>query len=280
MKRIRKCSTEGQPKVEENSKNKKTSTTLELIICPQENLSTIPEDISMMLPVTRLVDVCRYAPKSRQDAQDWGKLWPVQFKPNEVDRIRDRGLSQQEMLQIDQGRKELLKVISMQKLEDRAIESTESSAALIMNPSNSTVLINSRQATEYLCKSLTPTSSSSSRSFRELNPLYTTGMILIEGISAIVRGDEVISEQNDKSCENSIAAVPQDQYLLTGLDVYLQHEPDLMTAMAFLHSRVRRIYYLEANETNGALGSKYILNDMKKMNHRFRVFHLTATSVE
>ncbi len=283
LKRIRKCMIEEKSKPKEGTTDEKTCTTvLELIICPSE--TTIPRDISALLPVTRLVNVCKYPPRSRQDAQEWGQLWPVQFKPNENDRIRDRGLSEHEMLQVDHGRKELQRVISMHRLQNcTTVESVQTSAALIMNPENSTVLIDSKQAREYVDKSLTPSSSSSSSSpcFSELNPLYTTGMILIEGISAMVRGEEVISVEdnalNTDSDNIAMCAVPTDQYLLTGLDVYLQQEPDLMTAMAFLHSRVRRIYYLETDEVNGALGSKYVLNDMAKLNHRFRVFHLTTT---
>ena len=278
MKRARKClQEEEQIKTEEGGTLDRASTKLELIICPLEAQSTIPDDISILLSLTRVVEVCRYPPRSRKDAQEWGQLWPVQFKPNEVDRLREKGLSEDEMLQVDQGRKELLKLRPSQG----DIENSADAVALIMNPENSSVLINSRQATAYVAKTLVPRSSSPSKSLLEWNPLYTTGMILIEGSAAMARGENALLIQGSTFNENDVrdsgSVVPKDQYLLTGLDVYLQQEPDLMTAMAFLHSRVRRIYYLEANRHNGALGSKYVLNDMKELNHRFRVFHLTTT---
>lgn len=296
MKRARKSTptntptgTEGVP--EEGSDTKKPSTPLEVVICPVNDRTAIPDDIRALVPVTRVANVCRHPPRSRHDAQEWGRLWPVQFKPNEVDRIRDRGLSADDMKQIHSGRNELIKLTSIYggDTSDDNSEKTSLPAGFIMNPANGSVLINSLQATERVNQSIFP-SSSSSKSIQKLNPLYTTGMILIEGLSSLVRDQEALPLEKRRSLaavvQEGLAAVvqegptalPVDQYLLTGLDVYIQHEPDLMTTMAFLHSRVRRIYYLQTNEYEGALGSKYILNDMKELNHRFRVFHVTTTT--
>ena len=287
MKRARKSTPTNTPTgtegvSEEGSDTKKPSTPLEVVICPVNDRTAIPDDIRALVPVTRVANVCRHPPRSRHDAQEWGRLWPVQFKPNEIDRIRDRGLSADDMKQIHSGRNELIKLTSIYggDTSDDTSEKTSISAGFIMNPVNGSVLINSLQATELVNQSIFP--SSSSKSIQKLNPLYTTGMILIEGLSSLVRDQEALSLEKRRSLaavvQEGPTALPVDQYLLTGLDVYLQHEPDLMTTMAFLHSRVRRIYYLQTNEYEGALGSKYILNDMKELNHRFRVFHVTTTT--
>ncbi|XP_055839083.1 probable inactive tRNA-specific adenosine deaminase-like protein 3 [Episyrphus balteatus] len=60
-------------------------------------------------------------------------------------------------------------------------------------------------------------------------------------------------------------------YLCTGYDVYLMVEPCLMCSMALLHSRVRRIFYLQPSE-NGALQTKLKLHTIKEVNHHFEVF--------
>ena len=74
--------------------------------------------------------------------------------------------------------------------------------------------------------------------------------------------------------KSSKGSISSDQYLCTGLDAYFEIEPDLQTSMAFVHSRIRRIYYLKSDPIQGALGSNYTLNDQKELNHRFRVFKI------
>eukprot|EP00727_Mastigamoeba_balamuthi_P014020 m51a1_g9240 putative probable inactive trna-specific adenosine deaminase-like protein 3-like isoform x1 (963) ;mRNA; f:113237-121960 len=64
---------------------------------------------------------------------------------------------------------------------------------------------------------------------------------------------------------------PQE-YLCTGLDVIVTREPCVMCAMGLLHSRVRTVVYGCANESNGGLGSQYMIHEHKGLNHRFEVW--------
>ena len=71
-----------------------------------------------------------------------------------------------------------------------------------------------------------------------------------------------------------------DQYLCTGLDIYLAAEPCIMCAMALVHSRIRRVFYIHAWPEGGALGSVYRLHVVKSINHHPRVFRCQASKRE
>lgn len=76
----------------------------------------------------------------------------------------------------------------------------------------------------------------------------------------------------DANCDNLAKYGP---YLGTGYDVYLWREPCVMCSMAFTHSRIRTIFFHEANATNGAISSIAKLQSIKSLNHHFQVFHIT-----
>jgi tRNA(Arg) A34 adenosine deaminase TadA len=65
-------------------------------------------------------------------------------------------------------------------------------------------------------------------------------------------------------------------YLCVGLDLYITREPCTFCAMALVHSRIGRVFYLSANPRSGALGSRYHLHADKRLNHSFGVWRLEA----
>ena len=122
------------------------------------------------------------------------------------------------------------------------------------------------------------------------SPLMSPTMRCIEMVAAAVRGDHVPihvpidvpesllnllnSHQPKQGAEGGEAAVdvlPSDHYLCSGLDLYLQREPDVMSCMALVHSRIRRVYYKDSCAV-GALGTHTHMHDMRQLNHRYRVF--------
>lgn len=46
----------------------------------------------------------------------------------------------------------------------------------------------------------------------------------------------------------------------------------MMSSMALVHSRIRRVVYLHPDPIFGALGSTNSLHEMRALNHRFRVY--------
>jgi tRNA(Arg) A34 adenosine deaminase TadA len=74
---------------------------------------------------------------------------------------------------------------------------------------------------------------------------------------------------------NRHASLPKkvaEDYLATGFDVFLLHEPCAMCAMALLHSRVGRVFFHHPNLTSGAVRSVVRLHTLDNVNHRYRVF--------
>uniref|UniRef100_A0A7N0UCA0 CMP/dCMP-type deaminase domain-containing protein n=1 Tax=Kalanchoe fedtschenkoi TaxID=63787 RepID=A0A7N0UCA0_KALFE len=63
-------------------------------------------------------------------------------------------------------------------------------------------------------------------------------------------------------------------YLCTGYDIYLVWEPCVMCAMALVHQRVRRIFFVFPNTHAGALGSVHRLQGEESLNHHYAVFRV------
>ncbi len=135
------------------------------------------------------------------------------------------------------------------------------------------------------------------------NPLLDSTMLCIEGVAAAVRGEELPcccdassgsnssgSSSNDSctssssgSCSGSSSAechchensLPDDQYLCTGLDLYLTYEPDVMIGMALVHSRIRKVFYRHKCPLLGALGSRHTIHSLRCLNHHYRVWSIS-----
>jgi tRNA-specific adenosine deaminase 3 len=97
--------------------------------------------------------------------------------------------------------------------------------------------------------------------------MHTAAMLLAYGVAEC--------GMCNLECTDGPQAIPVDPYLATGLEFFLAQEPDLMSSMALVHSRVKAVVFRDLDPLNGALASHFFLHDLRTLNHRFRVFHLS-----
>ncbi|KAG2100418.1 uncharacterized protein F5147DRAFT_710294 [Suillus discolor] len=62
-------------------------------------------------------------------------------------------------------------------------------------------------------------------------------------------------------------------YLLTGLTLFITHEPCIMCSMALLHSRVKEVFYIVPMPRTGGCGGSACLPALKGVNHRYSIAH-------
>lgn len=62
-------------------------------------------------------------------------------------------------------------------------------------------------------------------------------------------------------------------YLLTGLTLFITHEPCIMCSMALLHSRVKEVFYIVPMPQTGGCGGSACLPALKGVNHRYSIAH-------
>lgn len=81
---------------------------------------------------------------------------------------------------------------------------------------------------------------------------------------------EAKDEQTSATTDTPEIKNGQD-YLLTGLTLFITHEPCIMCSMALLHSRVKEVIYLLPMPATGGCGGAACLPWLQGVNHRFRI---------
>lgn len=80
-----------------------------------------------------------------------------------------------------------------------------------------------------------------------------------------------VSESKELQGLMSQESDPKNDYLCTNFHAYLTHEPCTMCAMALLHARIAKVFYLFAT-TNGYLNTRCKLHCMSELNHTYEAF--------
>ncbi len=69
-----------------------------------------------------------------------------------------------------------------------------------------------------------------------------------------------------------LKSLPMDQYLCSGLDIYICEEPNLCDSMALVHSRISRVIFKYPNTQSGCIKSAMRLQFIRSLNHHYRVY--------
>ena len=273
-------------------------------MCPHKDYPFVLPDVAelMQLPAPPLasallsLQVAKVAPETRQEFEQWNSLWPTIFRPSAVAREREAGTHSEEDLALigcymQQALCDERAVRQMAADEDEVqgldgvsactygkTDPTCYGGAVVANPE--TGLLVSRSADYYvqqcslhgdhrmLQHPLTKQAS--------LRCIHAVGAAVClqrdqEATKAASYYGPTSSGRPSDAMTAAVAALSENQYLCSGLDVFCVHEPDLMTAMALVHSRIRRVYFLHA-APDGALASHLHVHQLRQLNHRYRVF--------
>ena len=263
---------------------RRKSEKLEVLLCPEQERDALPEDIRSKLVATSSVVVCKVPPLTRGEFEEWNTWWPTNFRPNDVDRQREKGHSEEEL--------ELASAFMRRARSDEArcreyygdaYCANAVGGGVIVNPMNNRVVASCRDVLDLYQRE----DGDKGRGSKAAGPLglamLAPTMLCIDGTALVVNRNVEFpchttaagnKEEEEDEEEDGGGVLPDDAYLCTGLDLYLTREPNLMCSMALVHSRIRRVYFEYDEPLFGALSSHHHVHSLRALNHHYRVFRV------
>jgi hypothetical protein len=254
---------------------------LQIVVCPVHSFDEVPQHVRDVCSEKQVVKVCSIAPTTRPEFEAWNKCWPINFHASHLEKEREKGLTREDLQQVEQA---------FHWLQADA-ESHRWGGGVAINPENSKVVATASE-TMTIWRQRCPDAGTEWEN-KACTTVYTPTMLCIEGVAAVVRGEVPSRGTCQCTCSLSLSlycglsncccllqlstaeSLPPNAYLCSGLDLYLTHEPDLMAAMALVHSRIRRVFFQHADPKMGALLSgRGHIHCLRSLNHHYRVFLL------
>jgi tRNA-specific adenosine deaminase 3 len=217
-----------------------------LVARDDEKFNGIPSDIQVYLTDLSKIELPESKIITRKQYEIAANYWPVTFRENQYlesllnDKWNDL-TTNRELEYHDYHSRLVLKLSN---------HNSNKSAALIVDPKNQAIVSSGidRRDEHPLWHSVIQSINNSSLRDHSNDPILKLGLTSLK-----------FREQDSES------------YLCTGYYAYLTHEPCGMCAMALVHSRISKVFYL--NETkHGFLCTKCKLHCINDLNHRFEVF--------
>ncbi|ODV75774.1 Tad3p [Cyberlindnera jadinii NRRL Y-1542] len=216
---------------------------LTVILCSVD-LASREEVVSLLgekglgIETIEVRQVPAHCPPTKDMALEWGKLyWPLVWKGNPNDQILNEMVFNFDHIRSDL---QLICTNSSKCCEQLPI------STVIVDPLTNAVI-------------------ASSNDERHRHPLD----------HSVMRCIQLVSEYEQQRRE-SIDDPSDHHYLCNNYHVYTTHEPCTMCAMALIHSRIARLFYLKQSPKTGALdpesGPGYTIHDHKLLNSKFEVF--------
>ena len=275
---------------------------LQVLLCPVSEYEYLSDDTKVLTGIqdrSKLVAVqaSKTAPQTRAEFESWSSLWPTLFRPTELDRDRELGthseddlkLIRQYMKMVVEDEEECSRLaLEFPGLVDKSnseaeilrfLESLNVSGGIVVNPENGFIVCTS--SAFYRSKFDDDSVSSDGKKASFSHPLNSTTMRCIEAVACIVRSEmesprlPLVMDSASDNRSASADALGDNHYLCSGLDLYLDREPDLMSSMGLVHSRIRRVYFRVPEPKIGALKSNTHLHSLRELNHRYRAFFVS-----
>ncbi|KAM0749917.1 hypothetical protein T439DRAFT_42353 [Meredithblackwellia eburnea MCA 4105] len=209
---------------------------------PLANFDPVPQIYVVQVPAT--------VARTEKQAEEWGKVWPVtmvHIREGPKALPRAKGWERCKKAWI---KKEAEKVWKAAKEAEKrgehpiACHVTESFDPLVHSPN-----------------------SLPSTLVRSTDTRKSTNNILSHAASNAIDAVAALDVQGLREQDGQPAP-----YLLTGLSVFMTHEPCLLCAMSLLHSRIANLFYVRRSEGSGGCGSLYTVHEDEGLNHKFEVW--------
>jgi tRNA-specific adenosine deaminase 3 len=222
------------------------------------------------------------SPKSREEFEEHNKNWPMTFHQNNSEAVSGAPLAEAQVFA-------MRKSMAM-AFEDAGQAASRSSGetSIAVQPTL-TCTRNTGETPPDICPAsgavvttiaengdvVLVAKSTDASALGDPAPLQHTVMRCIEAVASIHRTHKR-KRAEDPSPADAGDEPERQQYLCTGYDLYVTHEPCAMCSMALVHSRIRSVVYDAPGVAGGALGSVHKLHAIASLNHNFRVFKVAG----